>query len=151
MALSLVPNRSNGVPLNPFYRNPPPGANPPLEYTDTVTAPASDIAENPYWKRDTRRAYPRPSVISQGDVIGLLTVGSKAAPKEEVLRIGEEGTKQLAEVKQDGEERGLAVFFEENKGSLATAFNGLPPKPVNLSSTRYSLLDEEEQAYPTSK
>lgn len=139
------------MPLNPYYRNPPPGANPPLEYTDAVTAPASDIAENPYWKRDTRRNYPRSSVLSQGDVIGLLTVGSKAAPKQEVLRIGQEGTKQLAQVKQDGDERGLAVFFEENKGALATAFDGLPPKPVDLGSQRYLLNEEEEQAYPTSK
>ena len=26
---------------------------------------ASDIAENPYWKRDVRRAYPQLSVVTQ--------------------------------------------------------------------------------------
>lgn len=38
--------------------------------TDTLTA--SDPAQNPYWKRDVRRAYPQLSVVTQAELSGLL-------------------------------------------------------------------------------
>ena len=67
--------------MNPQFRNPPPGANPPQLYDDPVTLPAGDIADNAYWKRDTRRNYPRLSTIKQADVVQLLLAGgSKASP-----------------------------------------------------------------------
>lgn len=147
--LAVDPNRSTGVPLNPQFRNPPPGANDPLEYDDPVTVPAGDIAENQYFKRDVRRKYQIPSVVSQGDVVGLLTVGSKAAPKEEVLKIGDAGQKQLVAVKEEGE-KGLAAFFEKEKGVGKSVLgpDGLPPKPAALSALpqgvkRYELLQEQ--------
>ena len=148
----MAPNRSNGVPLNPQFRNPPPGANDPKAYDDPVTVPAGDIADNPYWKRDVRRNYPRLSVVSQGDVVGLLTVGSKALPKEEALPVGDAGQKQLALVKEEGE-KGLATFFEKDKNMVKSVLgeNGLPPLPVGMhkrsepSAKRYVL--EEEQTY----
>ena len=34
--------------------------------------PASDPAQNPYWKRDVRRAYPQLSVITQTELSSLL-------------------------------------------------------------------------------
>lgn len=34
--------------------------------------PASDIADNPYWKRDVRRAYPQLSMITQSELSSLL-------------------------------------------------------------------------------
>ncbi|PGH04760.1 hypothetical protein AJ79_06981 [Helicocarpus griseus UAMH5409] len=148
--LSVDPNRSNGVPLNPQYRNPPPGALEPQTYDDPVTIPAGDIADNPYWKRDTRRNYARPSVLKQADVVGLLTVGSEASPKENVLQIGEAGTKQLVEVEQQGEERGLAALFEKEKNVTADLMGpqGLPPMPPNLNTaSRYEM--GPDQAYPS--
>jgi hypothetical protein len=33
---------------------------------------ASDPAQNPYWKRDVRRAYPQLSVITQRELSNLL-------------------------------------------------------------------------------
>ncbi|RYC63499.1 NADH dehydrogenase/NADH:ubiquinone reductase (H(+)-translocating) [Xylaria longipes] len=60
---AVDPNRSSGVPLNPFFRNPTPGALDPLTYDDPVTLPAGDIADNPYWKRDARRSYPKLSFV----------------------------------------------------------------------------------------
>ena len=151
-ALAVDSNRSNGVPLNPQFRNPPPGSVDPLQYEDAVTIPAADIAENPYWKRDTRRRYPQLSVISQADVVGLLTVGSKAAPKEGVELIGEAGAKQLVEVKQEGQEKGLAHLFKKDHKSLAGVLgsDGLPPLPASLSPAtagkKYDLTPE--QGYP---
>ncbi|SMQ55877.1 unnamed protein product [Zymoseptoria tritici ST99CH_1A5] len=148
---ALDPARSSGVPLNPQFRNPPPGGNDPLEYTDAVTTPAADIADNPYWKRDVRRSYPKLSVVTQPDVVGLLSVGSAAAPKEDVLKIGDAGKNQLVEVKQEGE-KGLSTYFEKNKGTFASVLgsDGLPPLPPSMNrqgGKRYKLIEAEEQTY----
>lgn len=151
---ALDPNRSTGVPLNPQYRNPPPGALDPNTYDDPTTVPAADIADNPYWKRDVRRSYPRISAVSQGDVVGLLRVGSAANPSEKLLA-GSEGSKQLVAVKQEGEEKGLAVLFEQQKavGSVLGE-DGMPPFPVPQGRAKYSkhieLLGEQsyENRYP---
>jgi hypothetical protein len=65
----------------------------------------------------------------QADVVGLLTVGSEANPGPKLLR-GEEGSKQLMAVKDEGS-KGLSAYFEKEKavGSILGA-DGLPPMPV---------------------
>lgn len=133
--LAVDPDRSNGIPLNLQYRNPPPGANHPEAYDDPVTVPAGDIADNAYYKRDVRRNYPRLSVVKQADIVGLLSVGTKANPKDDVLQIGDAGVKQLVLAKQEAEEAGLAALFEKNEGSTAMIFgqDGLPPFPSGMS------------------
>lgn len=147
---AVDPSRSNGVPLNPEFRNPPPGSNPPHSFTDPVTIPAGDIADNPYWKRDSRRSYPILSTITQGDAVGLLSVGSEAAPKKEL--IGEAGSKELLAVKEEGE-TGLANYFNKGgKQSVLAALgnNGLPPLPsgrnLKAGADKYELA--KENAYP---
>ena len=148
--LAVDPSRSTGVPLNPQFRNPPPGANDPLQYDDPVTTPAGDIAENPYWKRDVRRSYPKLSVVKQSDVVGLLSVGSAARPKEEVLSIGEAGQKQLMQVKEEGQ-KGLSAYFEKEKGAVKNVLgpNGMPPLPASLhpQKKQYTMLEGDAQAY----
>ncbi|KAI0134713.1 hypothetical protein BJ170DRAFT_213203 [Xylariales sp. AK1849] len=153
--LAVDPERSTGVPLNPYYRNPTPGSNPPLEYDDPVTIPAGDIADNPYWKRDARRAYPRLSFVNQGDAVALLGVGSSANPKQEL--IGEEGQKALT-VAKEAEAGGLAKYFEERgvMSAKEVLVDGLPPLPSGgvlkkdgsgkWEPGTYELL--EEQTYP---
>lgn len=148
--LAVDSTRSSGVPLNPQYRNPPPAALDPNTYDDPVTVPAADIADNPYWKRDVRRRYPRLSTIKQGDVVALLTVGSKASPKEDVLQIGDAGAKQLISVKEEGE-KGLAQFFQKEQ-SLASGVlgpDGMPPSPVAFGGAGPSIQYEvnTEQSY----
>ncbi|KAJ6437144.1 NADH-ubiquinone oxidoreductase-like protein [Purpureocillium lavendulum] len=157
-AFAIDPNRSSGVPLNPWYRNPPPGSNDPLAYDDPVTLPAGDIADNPYWKRDNRRSYPKLSVMGQSDVVQLLTVGSAAAPKVEL--IGEAGQKQLVAAKQEGETLGLAKALDKAspKDVAKDVFvDGLPPLPSGQSLTsgawdvhKYELTEENSypQGYP---
>ncbi|KAF2759551.1 21 kDa subunit of NADH dehydrogenase [Pseudovirgaria hyperparasitica] len=145
--LAVDPKRSTGVPLNPQFRNPPPGANDPTAYDDPVTLPAGDIAENPYWKRDVRRRYQVPSVVSQGDVVGLLTVGSKESPNEQVLQIGDAGAKQLVAIKEEGE-KGLSAFLAKEKGvgKLVLGEDGLPPRPANLGpqgKKNYEMLEDQ--------
>jgi hypothetical protein len=148
--LAVDPTRSNGIPLNPQFRNPPPGSNEPFSFVDPVTLPAGDIADNPYWKRDVRRSYPVLSTVTQGDVVGLLEVGSKTAPKKEL--IGEAGTNTPVQVKNDGE-MGLASYFKKSgkEGTLAVlGKDGLPPLPSGLSlkagQDKYHLT--AENAYP---
>ena len=148
--LAVDPNRSTGVPLNPQFRNPPPGANDPKEYDDPTTVPAADLADNPYWKRDMRRSYPKLSVVKQPDVVGLLSVGSAAQPKEDVLQIGDAGNKQLVEVKEEGE-KGLSTFFEKNKGAAKAVLgpDGLPPLPASRhpQKKQYNVQAESDQPY----
>lgn len=83
-----------------------------------------------------RRSYPRLSVVSQADVVGLLSLGSAAKPREDVLQIGDAGAKQLVQVKQEGEEKGLAALFEKDKKSVTSIFGpgGLPPFPSGAST-----------------
>ncbi|KAL2816168.1 hypothetical protein BJX63DRAFT_149612 [Aspergillus granulosus] len=147
--LAIDPDRSTGVPFNSQFRFPAPGALPPQSYDDPVTLPAGDIADNPYWKRDVRRNYPRVSTVNQADAVGLLTVGSQAAPKDEILKIGEAGEKQLVSVKQEGEERGLAGLFEKDKSGIKGVLgpNGLPPLPCNLNSASKYQIDSDH-GYP---
>lgn len=128
------------------YRNPTPGGLDPNDYDDPVTLPAADIADNPYWKRDVRRSYPKLSAVTQGDVVGLLTVGSAADPSPKLLT-GEEGTKQIVAVKEEGQ-KGLATFFEKEKGATVLGEGGIPPNPVayrNPDATKYNL--EKDQSY----
>lgn len=136
--------------MNPQYRNPPPGGNDPKLYDDPTTVPAADLAENPYWKRDVRRQYPKLSVVRQPDVVALLTVGSAAQPKEDVLQIGDAGSKQLVALKEQGE-KGLSAFFQQDKSAFKGVLgpNGMPPLPASRAplGKRYEML--KEQSYGT--
>lgn len=133
------------------YRNPVPGALDPKDYDEPVTLPAGDIADNPYWRRDVRRSYPKSSTLTQGDVVGLLTMGSAAAPSAKLLA-GEEGTKQLVAVRQEGEQ-GLAVFFQKEKGTTVLGEGGMPPvvptvgRRPGLKAEQYSMPPKDQQAY----
>ena len=153
-ALAVDPNRSTGVPLNPQYRNPTPGSNPPEAYDDPVTVPSGDIAENPYYRRDIRRSYPKFSVVNQADVVGLLSVGSKTQPRTDVLKAGSAGTKQLMQVRQEGEEKGLSEYFERNGVASIFGPEGLPPFPSGMSRTsldggrKYVISEQGNEGYP---
>ncbi|RPA86220.1 NADH-ubiquinone oxidoreductase subunit [Ascobolus immersus RN42] len=122
--LAVDPNRSTGVPLNPLFRWPTPGR--PTPYTDPVTVPAADIANNPYWKRDVRRNYARQSVITQGKIVGLLECGSKAAPK---IADGEKGATQLTVVEKEEGKLGSVLKADPSKIKEVLAEEGLPPAP----------------------
>ena len=94
--------------------------------------------------------------MKQADVVGLLSVGSKARPKEDVLQIGDAGAKQLVEVKKEGEEKGLSAYFEKEKNASASIFgpDGLPPFPSGMSRTspeggrKYVMDIERDEGFP---
>lgn len=147
-ALAVAPERSNGVPLNPQFRFPTPGALDPRSYDDTVTLPAGDIADNAYWKRDNRRNYPRTSVIGQPELVQLLTVGNaKDGAKQEL--IGEAGSKAIVAAKQEGE-KGVATYFKETGVAGVLGKDGLPPFPSaggrGDEAIRYEM--PEDQGFP---
>ncbi|KIV79986.1 hypothetical protein, variant [Exophiala sideris] len=141
---AVDPDRSSGIPVKHF-RNPPPGGLDPLAYDEAVTTPAADIADNPYWRRDVRRAYPKLSTVTQADAVGLLTMGNAANPSPKLLA-GEEGQKQLVAVKQDGE-KGLAAYFESEKATAILGENGLPPMPPSFGQKSHVKYELGRRAY----
>ncbi|KAI6121584.1 NUZM, NADH-ubiquinone oxidoreductase 21.3 kDa subunit [Pisolithus sp. B1] len=104
-AVVVNPEISTGIPIAGINRYPPPGSR-PEEYS-TPASKASDPAQNPYWKRDMRRAYPQLSVVTQTDLATLLIQHSAAdtipAPSESSdtekveLRSSKQETTELAQ------------------------------------------------------
>lgn len=118
----------------------------PKAYDDPVTIPAGDIADNPYWKRDVRRAYPKLSSVTQADAVALLEVGNAATPSPKLLA-GEEGSKQLVLAKEEGE-KGLAAYFEKDKAAAVLGEGDMPVMPPSFKAPKvvpYSL--DVPQAY----
>ncbi|KAF9244884.1 21 kDa subunit of NADH dehydrogenase [Melanogaster broomeanus] len=83
-AVVVNPEISSGIPIANLNRYPQPASRP--EKYSTPATKASDPAQNPYWKRDVRRAYPQLSVITQANLSTLLIQHSQpqaiVAPKE---------------------------------------------------------------------
>ncbi len=146
--LAIAPNRSSGNPIVPLYRVPTPGSRPEaVVYEDPSSHPTNDIAENPYWKRDSRRAYPRTAFFDQKTVSGLLTLGSEATPR---IANGEEGTKALLNIHQGGVPLSQALQQSSKDviyGEVLTV-NGLPPVAPSLTEKKWKLIDGEAAMYP---
>ncbi|EJF65268.1 21 kDa subunit of NADH dehydrogenase [Dichomitus squalens] len=75
-AVVVNPEISSGLPIASVNRQPPPGSRP--EKYSTPATKASDPAQNPYWKRDVRRAYPQLSVVTQAELSTLLLEHAQA-------------------------------------------------------------------------
>ncbi|WWD09510.1 hypothetical protein V865_007635 [Kwoniella europaea PYCC6329] len=69
-AVVINPEISSGLPIPTEHRYPQPGSR--TERYATPSTNASDVAFNPYWKRDARRAYPQTSFITQSELSSLL-------------------------------------------------------------------------------
>ncbi|KAI0355638.1 21 kDa subunit of NADH dehydrogenase [Trametes cingulata] len=75
-AVVVNPDISSGLPIASVNRYPQPASRP--EKYSTPATKASDPAQNPYWKRDVRRAYPQLSVVTQSELSNLLIEHAKA-------------------------------------------------------------------------
>ncbi|KAI0645539.1 21 kDa subunit of NADH dehydrogenase [Trametes meyenii] len=75
-AVVINPEISSGLPLPDHNRYPQPASRP--EKYSTPATKASDPAQNPYWKRDVRRAYTQRSVVTQAELSTLLLDHAKA-------------------------------------------------------------------------
>jgi len=76
-AIVVNPEISTGLPLPTKNRYPQPASRP--EKYSTPATQASDPAQNPYWKRDVRRQYPRLSVVDQAHLAQVL-IGAPQPP-----------------------------------------------------------------------
>ncbi|KZP34486.1 NUZM, NADH-ubiquinone oxidoreductase 21.3 kDa subunit [Athelia psychrophila] len=84
-AVVVNPELSSGLPIPTMNRYPQPASR-PERYSSPATK-ASDPVQNPYWKRDVRRAYPQLSMVTQSELSQLLLQHSRApavAPPTEV-------------------------------------------------------------------
>jgi hypothetical protein len=119
----------------------------PEEYVEPLTSPAADLADNPYWKRDTRRDYPRTLIYTQPYIAGLLSYGNASAPR---IAAGETGTKALAEV-TSGKLELTTVLESTDVGKEVLARNGgLPPLPGTgrgRTKWRFKVNEEVGQGY----
>ena len=119
----------------------------PEEYIEPLTSPAADLADNPYWKRDTRREWPRTLVYSQSHIAGLLSYGNAAAPR---IAAGDAGTKALAEVKSGKLELTTVLASSEIGKAVLARNGGLPPLPGTgrgREQWKFKLNEEAEQGY----
>jgi hypothetical protein len=84
--------------------------------------------------------------VTQGDAVGLLSVGSAAEPSSKLL-VGDAGAKQLVAVKEEGE-KGLSAYFEGGgAGTAVLGEDGMPPMPVSFrvkEEVKYQLADQKD-------
>lgn len=119
------PEISSGLPLPDKNRFPTPGSR-PERYSTPATA-ASDVAFNPYYERDARRAYPKTSVVTQETISGLLI----ASPALQSVASGAETAVIKAEAAPLTEVlEKLPVGRAFVGGGIETASkDGMPPSP----------------------
>ncbi|KAI1794180.1 21 kDa subunit of NADH dehydrogenase [Ganoderma leucocontextum] len=127
-SVAVNPEISSGLPLPSVHRFPPPGSRP--EKYSTPASKASDPAQNPYWKRDVRRAYPQLSVVTQSELSTLLLEHAQA---QEV--IAAPGGGQKAEASSvPAEQQQSGVDLTQAIATIASARKAyseskLPPSP----------------------
>ncbi|GAA6018021.1 hypothetical protein JCM10207_002743 [Rhodosporidiobolus poonsookiae] len=121
-ALVVNPQSSTGNPLPQFHRQPEPASRP--EKFTVPSSKASDVAENPYYKRDFRRAYPKTEVVTQDELAKLLIAqgGFEALPPI----TAPEGTDTKA-ITAESTVPSLSSLFASPTAVAAPAFR--PPTP----------------------
>ncbi|GAA5874097.1 hypothetical protein JCM3774_001604 [Rhodotorula dairenensis] len=127
-AVVVNPNSSTGNPLPVANRQPEPASRP--ERFSVPSSKASDIAQNPYFRRDTRRNYPKTEVVTQPELAKLLIAqgGFESLPPVSAA----EGTQSTA-VTADSPAPSLASLYSTNTSVATTSFR--PPKPPGLKFT----------------
>ncbi|KAF7321383.1 RRM domain-containing protein [Mycena kentingensis (nom. inval.)] len=118
------PEISSGLPLPAINRFPPPASRP--EKYSTPATKASDIAENWYWKRDVRRAYPRLSVVTQSELSTLLIEHSAA----QAVTAPTEAGKDVAAESPTAVDLSVALTSIAEKRQLYSATNLPPSFPI---------------------
>ncbi|EMR09150.1 hypothetical protein PNEG_02492 [Pneumocystis murina B123] len=140
--LVIDPERSSGITYNNQYRKPAPGS-PERLYARPLNLPASDISENSYWKRDMRRNYPRPGIITQPILAKLFVLGSVENPKisepseTEAQTTTPAITQSLSTILYNAEPSEIRKFVLTDKG--------IAPHPGN--SYHWTL--DEKNGYPS--
>ncbi|KAF8502169.1 21 kDa subunit of NADH dehydrogenase [Russula emetica] len=127
-AVAVDPAISSGLPLPAVNRQPPPGSRP--EIYSTPATKASDPAQNPYWKRDVRRAYPQLSVVTQSELSTLLIQHSGAAAHKIAAPLGTDVTSITATSPPSQQQLGLTEAIGAiSAARKAYSTSSLPPTP----------------------
>ncbi|TIB84727.1 beta and beta-prime subunits of DNA dependent RNA-polymerase [Wallemia mellicola] len=146
--LAVNPEISSGLINHHQFRKIPPGSR-PEKYVQPISK-SSDIAENPYFKRDVRRAFPKTSHVSQNELAQLLISNPdfKALPNP-----AEAQTKALAQVKDSPETLDLAQVLDVLPAAQSP-YTGLPPTPPfrpnpmrETNCARVLLTEEQRRSY----
>ncbi|KAI0745697.1 21 kDa subunit of NADH dehydrogenase [Earliella scabrosa] len=122
--VAVNPEISSGLPIAGVHRYPPPGSRP--EKYSTPATKASDPAQNPYWKRDVRRAYPQLSVVTQSELSTLLIDHAKA---QQVIAAPGEGEKSDVPAEQQGAMDLTQAIATITSARKAYSESKLPPTP----------------------
>ncbi|CAG7850532.1 SubName: Full=Related to NADH-ubiquinone oxidoreductase 21.3 kDa subunit {ECO:0000313/EMBL:CCA67566.1} [Serendipita indica DSM 11827] len=133
------PEISSGLPLPDKNRYPQPGSRPELYSTPATMA--SDVAQNPYWKRDVRRAYPQLSVVTQAEYSKVLLAspqGQSIAPPKESSEESEKSSVPATETNKSLSE----VLEAINKLQPVFSESNLPPTPSII--TKWTPVQEED-------
>ncbi|GAA5899066.1 hypothetical protein JCM8208_002993 [Rhodotorula glutinis] len=134
-AIVVNPESSTGNPLASANRQPEPASRP--EKFTVPSSKASDVAQNPYFKRDFRRMYPKTEVVTQGELAKLLIAqgGFEALPPV----TASESDKTTA-LTADSPAPSLAALYSTPSGAVS-GFR--PPKPPGR---KYNWHASKEQA-----
>ncbi|GFZ43610.1 hypothetical protein JCM24511_01330 [Saitozyma sp. JCM 24511] len=121
----LNPAISSGLPIPEKNRYPQPASRP--EKYATPATKASDVAFNPYYKRDTRRAYPQTSVVTQSELSSLLLASPSLAslPAPSTKPAVPENSSSIAPSTASPDEA-VSVVAASDVPSLATVLEKLP-------------------------
>ncbi|GAA6055297.1 hypothetical protein JCM3770_004826 [Rhodotorula araucariae] len=130
-AIVVNPDSSSGNPLPRLNRQPEPASRP--EKFSVPSSKASDVAENPYYKRDFRRMYPKTEVVTQDELARLLIAqgGFEALPPVSAA----EGDKTTA-LTADSPAPSLASLYSTPSSVAASGFR--PPKPPGFKVKWYA-------------
>ncbi|CCM05703.1 uncharacterized protein FIBRA_07935 [Fibroporia radiculosa] len=126
-AVVVNPEISSGLPLPGVFRHPPPGSRP--ERYSTPASKASDPAQNPYWKRDVRRAYPQLSVVTQTELSSLLIQHSQAQAVAAPTKEGDEASVPTATAEPMDLTAAIATITSASKAYSASKLPPTPPIP----------------------
>jgi hypothetical protein len=122
--MPVNPEISSGLPLPDKHRYPQPGSR--TERYATPATSASDVAFNSYSDRDTRRAYPKTSVVTQSELSALLL----SSPATGAIEAGATAiTAETAPALTAAIEKLPAGRAYLASGITTAASEGLPPLP----------------------
>ncbi|KAK9899200.1 21 kDa subunit of NADH dehydrogenase [Cystobasidium minutum MCA 4210] len=134
-AMVLNPDSNSGVLIADEYRYPPPGSRP--EVYSLPPSKASDIAQNAYYERDFRRAYPKLDVVTQTELSALLLAQPEQlnlpAPNTSSAVKASEGTTDVATIPSPTPSLASLYYASSESSQVSnTSFTAskLPPKPA---------------------
>ncbi|GAA5851730.1 hypothetical protein JCM8547_001188 [Rhodosporidiobolus lusitaniae] len=131
----VINESSSGNPLPSHFRQPEPGSRP--EKFTVPSSKASDVAENPYYKRDFRRNYPKTEIVTQDELAKLLIAqgGFESLPP-----IGAaEGVDSTA-ITADTPTPSLSSLYNSKTAVVAPSFR--PPTPPGPKYRWFKAVEE---------